>query len=57
MVESQFRNQAELEQDAAIDAVYLKRMEDGDKQEREFMKQKTQNMIQNKQYIQSQIKD
>jgi len=56
VVEGQFRSQADLEQDAAIDAVYLKRKEEGDAHERAFQQGKTNALIHNKQHIQGQIK-
>lgn len=51
VVETQYRSQVDLEQDAAIDAVYLKRKEEGDLAEREFNAKKTSNLIENKKHI------
>ena len=54
--ETQFRKQVDLEQDAHIDAHYLKTKETHDRLDREHQAHKTSNLVSNKQYIQDQIK-
>lgn len=50
--ETQYRRQQDLEQDAAIDATYLKIKEDNDTNHRSHVAQKTSDLVGNKQFIQ-----
>ncbi len=55
--ENQYRKQQELEQDAAIDATYLRIKEQQDRAHRDHLAEKTSNLVDNKQFIQGQIKE